>query len=65
MPEQSDTHLRRQVRETREWLEINGNPDATDKDAIEHMMGECGMGRDGYCSMAGSEHCDFECAFSR
>lgn len=22
---------------------------------------ECGLGPDGYCSMAGTEHCDWEC----
>jgi hypothetical protein len=26
---------------------------------------ECGMTADGYCMLAGSEWCDFECPFSR
>lgn len=25
------------------------------------LMDECGLGHDGQCSMAGTEHCDFVC----
>lgn len=25
---------------------------------------ECGMTQDGYCMLAGTEHCDFDCPFS-
>ena len=32
-------------------------------DPIEEAMFECGMGPDGYCALAGTEHCDFDCPF--
>jgi hypothetical protein len=59
-----EDRVSRAVKETREWLEINTNPDATEMDAYENLMGECGKSSSGYCSMAGSEYCDFECPFS-
>jgi hypothetical protein len=34
-----------------------------DKEYYENYP--CGMGRDGQCSMAGSEDCDFECPVGR
>jgi hypothetical protein len=30
-------------------------------DPLADLMEECGLGADGQCSMAGSEHCDFVC----
>jgi hypothetical protein len=27
----------------------------------EELQDDCYMDRDGYCSMVGSEHCDFDC----
>ena len=51
------------VRETKEHLQINGDGDADDEDAIEHLLDECGMQADGDCLNAGSEYCDFECPF--
>lgn len=30
-------------------------------DELEEALQNCGMGRDGQCSMAGSEECDFDC----
>jgi hypothetical protein len=56
--------FRRAVEETKEHLQINSDPDATDSDAIENLMDECGQDSSGQCSMAGSEYCDFECPFS-
>jgi len=56
--------LREAIKETKEWLEINSDPDATDEDAIEDLLSECGQDSSGYCSQAGSEYCDFECPFS-
>lgn len=56
--------LKSAIRETREHLQLNGNPDADDEDAIEDLMGECGKMQDGSCLLAGSEFCDFECPFS-
>jgi hypothetical protein len=52
------------IRETREWLEINGSPDATASDALEDLLDECGQDASGYCHYAGTEYCDFECPFS-
>lgn len=34
-----------------------------DEDAIEELLSECGQTRDGDCTMAGTEYCDFECPF--
>lgn len=59
-----NTRLNRAIREVREHLQINGNPDANDEDAIDGLMDECGQDGSGYCSQAGSEYCDFECPFS-
>jgi hypothetical protein len=56
--------LRQAIVETREYLEINSNTDATEEDALDYLMGECGQDSSGYCSKAGSEECDFECPFS-
>lgn len=36
-----------------------------DEDPFEEALLDCGMGRDGLCSKAGSEECDFECPFSQ
>lgn len=58
------TRLSRAIKETREWLEINGNPDADDDDALDDLMSECGQDNSGGCSMAGTEYCDWECPFS-
>jgi len=38
--------------------------DFTDDDAVDELMAGCGMTRDGQCTMAGSEYCDWECPFS-
>jgi hypothetical protein len=35
--------------------------DETDSDDFDELMQECGLGHDGQCSMAGTEHCDFVC----
>lgn len=37
--------------------DIDGEGDETTDD----LEDECGLMRDGQCSMAGTEHCDFEC----
>lgn len=34
------------------------------EDEFEDAMMNCGMMRDGTCSMAGSEECEFECPFN-
>ena len=32
-------------------------------DPIEEAMEECGLTDEGYCTLAGTEHCDFDCPF--
>ena len=42
--------------------EIDGYSDGDDSDGEDDdPFDECGLMRDGQCSMAGTEHCDFEC----
>lgn len=61
------TKLQQRIAETKEHHELNYDPmddDVySDEDAIDDLMGECGQNREGYCSLAGSEYCDFECPF--
>lgn len=40
-------------------LDFTGYDD--DEDSFEAMLSRCGMMRDGYCSLAGSEYCEWEC----
>jgi hypothetical protein len=56
--------LSRAIRETREYLELNSDPDATDDDALDFLSDECGKDANGSCSQAGTEYCDWECPFS-
>lgn len=60
--------LQQRIREQREHHELNYDMDEddryTDEDAIDDLMDECGHTRDGGCSLAGTEYCDFECPFS-
>ena len=62
--------LRQAIAEMKEHHEINYDPvdddefdGYTDEDAINDLMDECGQNRDGYCSLAGSKYCEFECPF--
>ena len=32
-----------------------------EEDEFDELEEECGLGADGECSLAGSEHCDFVC----
>lgn len=34
-------------------------------DPLAEAEMNCGLMRDGYCTMAGSEYCDWDCPFSR
>lgn len=46
------------------WYEYHLDDEPpTDEDALEALMDECGMDRDGYCHLAATEYCDFECPF--
>ena len=47
--------------DTRRAPEPPDEPDETD--AWEEYEMACGMDRDGQCSQAGTEYCDFECPF--
>jgi hypothetical protein len=63
-----DARLNRAIRDRKEYAECNydfdDDEEFTDDDAIDELMGECGKGRDGYCSLAGTEYCDWDCPFS-
>jgi len=63
-----DARLNRAIAERKEHAECNYdfNEDErfTDDDAIEELMAECGKDLDGYCSLAGTEQCDYDCPFS-
>lgn len=52
------------IKERKEWLEINGHPDADYSEALEDCMSECGKLPDGSCMLAGTEHCDWDCPLS-
>lgn len=36
-----------------------------DSDPEEDLLDECGMMPDGYCALAGTEHCDWDCPRNR
>lgn len=38
--------------------------DPMDDDDLAEAEMNCGMGPDGFCTLAGTEQCDFECPFS-
>lgn len=38
--------------------------DISDDEVLEHAMADCGQMGNGYCSMAGSEYCDWSCPLS-
>jgi hypothetical protein len=40
------------------WDEAMANDDP-----LQDAMDNCGMTDEGYCMLAGTEHCDFECPF--
>ncbi len=43
------------------WTQDEIDDDCAFDDDNADWMYECGLGRDGQCSMAGTEHCDFDC----
>jgi hypothetical protein len=43
--------------------EFDPYDDYDEPDPMEEAELECGLGGDGQCSLAGSEHCDFVCPF--
>jgi hypothetical protein len=56
--------LKTAIRETKEYLQLNSDPDADDDDALDSLMEDCGQDASGSCSLAGTEYCDWECPFS-
>ena len=46
-----------------DWCEANGGDDWDWDDAYEIALSECGQMPDGFCTMAGTEHCDWDCPF--
>ncbi len=59
----NDAYLNYRIRETLEFIQINGDPDATEEDALDDLLEECGQMPGGGCTQAGTEYCDFECPF--
>lgn len=61
-----DQKLNQAIANRKEFAECNyGDPDDfTDDDAIEELMQECGKTREGFCTLAGTEYCDWDCPFS-
>lgn len=51
------------IQQRLDFLQSNGIPDATEDDALEELMEACGRTQGGGCEIAGTEFCDFECAF--
>jgi hypothetical protein len=47
----------------REDDDYDWRQDEDEPDPMEMAELECGLGSDGQCGMAGSEHCDFICPF--
>ena len=58
-------NLNQDMRERQEWADANMSEDDADAfDPVEDAMQQCGMTSDGYCMLAGTEYCDWECPFS-
>ena len=60
----ADRRLQYAIAETKEHLQLNGDPDADEDEALEALEEECGRQRDGSCLLAGTEYCDWECPFN-
>lgn len=58
-----DGHLTYRIHAMLDHMQINGDPEATEDDALDALLEECGQTREGGCLLAGSEYCDFECPF--
>jgi len=59
--------LHRAIANRMEFARCNyGNEDGpfTEDAALEEVMADCGMTPDGYCTLAGTEFCDWDCPFS-
>ena len=56
--------LKQAIAETKEFMQLNIDPDADDEDAMESLEEDCGKQPDGTCLYAGTEQCDWECPFS-
>lgn len=55
----------RKLRERQQWADDNmAEEDADNFDPVEDAMADCGLTDDGYCMLAGTEYCDWECPFS-
>lgn len=54
----------RKLQERQEWADANMDEESADAfDPVEDAMGECGLTDDGFCMLAGTEYCDFDCPF--
>ncbi|HYE72702.1 MAG TPA: hypothetical protein VEF04_05200 [Blastocatellia bacterium] len=63
MPERPNTRLSQRINEAKEHLQLNSDSEPDDDDALEYLVSECGQDSEGYCNLAGTEYCDFECPF--
>jgi hypothetical protein len=63
MSEAYDRFLQHRIREEWQWMQDNYEEDITERDALDHLLQECGQTDDGDCLHAGSEYCDFDCPF--
>ena len=53
------------IQEQKQHMDLNYDDGPFDEeDALEELAQECGMQRDGSCSLAGTEYCDWDCPFS-
>lgn len=46
-----------------DYFDEDDDNSSEEEDELEEAMGECGLDREGACSLAGSEWCEFECPF--
>lgn len=47
-----------------DWTLLDDSPfDDEEDDPMQDAMDRCGRLQEGFCTLAGTEHCDFECPF--
>lgn len=51
--------------DNRPWYADDDFEEADLADTIAADLSACGIMRDGYCSFAGSEYCDWQCPIAR
>ena len=56
--------IRQKIQDIQEQGDFDEDDEPTEHDAIDALLSECGMMADSYCTLAGTEHCDWDCPFS-